>query len=1265
MNYLHIVHQHKNKIIFFIFAFLFVMFSSFLFLGVERASAATYYVSTTGTDDASHGTGTGTNAWLTLDYALTGSRVAKGDIVNIEAGTYSTFYGANTYIDPVINTASGSGPVIIQAYPTDAVVTLDMPVNTSGSYAFLYLNPARWNEITFKHINFTNSNAVASQSFWVYGHNLTFEDCQITLNNTVSRMQIYISSDTEDSNLTFTRTTVINGPAGTNAVIRNINKTGANVIVEGSTFYGQTTNIFSLAAATNLTVKSSTFYGQTASIFAPSVSSNLTVESSLFYDQTSYIFNLSSATNITLNNSTFFTTREKFYMPAGSIGSVYHVHNNIFYANNDFDYRPFIMTDAVITDLMNNPTHWDVTNNIWYWSKAPVNGVIQYQYFIGGITHMDQVDSTNHYINPQFTNTATDDYTIQAGSYVCGHGLQASLPVDGDVAGAAWTGNDVGAYKCPSSSTGVTLLNKVAFVGDSIMLQGTAASTFAGQTGLDVVAVADSAISGAGMQKIFDSIDAVMINSSPSTVFLSIGINDLALQSPASATNTEYANYILEMLQKIEDWGATPIWLGIGTLNNYGGLPDTPIPIINAAVEAGCVSHGWACDAYYDQMTFNPTWQSASPNGYYDTNANVHPNTAGYRLIGEFAEYLYYTHHTMGTDEIDIGAGARVYSNGKFRDQGTVSGTTADLTVTPVWTSFTTNNESFWMDLGINSWLTTGTKNKEWTASSTVATTTIYTFGDLAAEKYYQFKYDGVASTTAITGDTCTNGLCLTDASGNLTFTYTGGYSSTLHTFSLVQNTDAPTNVGLTSITADSTSQLTILASTAVDADPGLSATPYWFDETTGGSGATDSANWQSSATYIDSGLSANTQYTYKVKARDGNANESDYSTTLSKYTLAPTPSDLSATASRTSMNLSVSALNNASAGSSGYYFSRSGGTNSGWIQTNVWDDTNLSCGISYTYSVKYRNGDGTETSTVNITKSTSGCSGGGSRYVPSVGLGNTDFYFLTGETKEITGLGTNGINILVYVYSPLIFSLENSNTKYNLEVLDLDMTNGLIKIKLADRIFYLSLGQSQKFDLDGNGRIDFQLTYNQLKVNQIDLTLSLLDQPVPTSALLINGSLVKTPNDPAVYLIENGMKRHIINGEAFIAQGFSWSDIIDVPNLDNYPLGEIINITSNNINNLSSINNYVFTVDLPYGGVSDDVLRLQKFLNANGFILANNGPGSPGHETKIFGNVTRAALIKFQNKYKEQILIPLGLTSGTGYFGFSTREFIKNNFSY
>jgi len=58
-----------------------------------------------------------------------------------------------------------------------------------------------------------------------------------------------------------------------------------------------------------------------------------------------------------------------------------------------------------------------------------------------------------------------------------------------------------------------------------------------------------------------------------------------------------------------------------------------------------------------------------------------------------------------------------------------------------------------------------------------------------------------------------------------------------------------------------------------------ISGVEYFFDETTGHNGGTDSG-WISTNTYIDDGLEPNTVYTYRVKARDksDNYNETGYS---------------------------------------------------------------------------------------------------------------------------------------------------------------------------------------------------------------------------------------------------------------------------------------------------------------------------------------------------------------------------------------------------
>ena len=54
-------------------------------------------------------------------------------------------------------------------------------------------------------------------------------------------------------------------------------------------------------------------------------------------------------------------------------------------------------------------------------------------------------------------------------------------------------------------------------------------------------------------------------------------------------------------------------------------------------------------------------------------------------------------------------------------------------------------------------------------------------------------------------------------------------------------------------------------------------------------------------------------------------------------------------------------------------------------------------------------------------------------------------------------------------------------------------------------------------------------------------------------------------------------------------------------------------------------------TRELYEGVTGEDVRALQKFLNANGYIIAQTGIGSPGHETGLFGLKTKEAVRKFQ----------------------------------
>lgn len=81
----------------------------------------------------------------------------------------------------------------------------------------------------------------------------------------------------------------------------------------------------------------------------------------------------------------------------------------------------------------------------------------------------------------------------------------------------------------------------------------------------------------------------------------------------------------------------------------------------------------------------------------------------------------------------------------------------------------------------------------------------------------------------------------------------------------------------------------------------------------------------------------------------------------------------------------------------------------------------------------------------------------------------------------------------------------------------------------------------------------------------------------------------------------------------------------------------------------------YGFTKNLFYGQKNDDVRYLQAFLKAQGTEIYPEGL-----VTGYFGPLTKAAVIRFQEKYTKDILSPWRLTKGTGFVGTTTRARIN-----
>lgn len=83
----------------------------------------------------------------------------------------------------------------------------------------------------------------------------------------------------------------------------------------------------------------------------------------------------------------------------------------------------------------------------------------------------------------------------------------------------------------------------------------------------------------------------------------------------------------------------------------------------------------------------------------------------------------------------------------------------------------------------------------------------------------------------------------------------------------------------------------------------------------------------------------------------------------------------------------------------------------------------------------------------------------------------------------------------------------------------------------------------------------------------------------------------------------------------------------------------------------------FSWTKNIKIGSEGGDVLKLQQFLNLSpDTVVAFSGAGSVGNESMIYGPRTVKAVVKFQEKYAEETLAPVGLARGSGFVGILTR---------
>jgi len=189
---------------------------------------------------------------------------------------------------------------------------------------------------------------------------------------------------------------------------------------------------------------------------------------------------------------------------------------------------------------------------------------------------------------------------------------------------------------------------------------------------------------------------------------------------------------------------------------------------------------------------------------------------------------------------------------------------------------------------------------------------------------------------------------------------------------------------------ATSYSTITMQATAAVSTDG--TGVEYFFDETSGNPGGSDSA-WQNSVSYTDTGLSGGVNYCYTVKARNkGNKLETAFSEQRCATTPvapAPTPDPMtwSLAPTATSYDTITMAATTATPGDGSsveYKFERVGGGGSGWQSSAVYTETGLAKQTQYCYRVKARNtGNSRETAWSDARCATTPCDDSISPYFP------------------------------------------------------------------------------------------------------------------------------------------------------------------------------------------------------------------------------------------------------------------------------------------
>ncbi len=545
-------------------------------------------------------------------------------------------------------------------------------------------------------------------------------------------------------------------------------------------------------------------------------------------------------------------------------------------------------------------------------------------------------------------------------------------------------------------------------------------------------------------------------------------------------------------------------------------------------------------------------------------------------------------------------------------------------------------------------------------------------------------------------------------------------YQYQVLSYNLVGNGNAVTDSGsiITTPAAPTIDVPTVNSSTSITwtwTDNANFEDSYRVDYVTGSASATDADGLSAdSESWTDADLTPNTQYAVEVHAYQTNRGESAASAnSTAVYTLANIPTSLSLTAnSGTQITASWNA--NSNPGSTEYYVENvTASTNSGWITSTSWASTSLTCNTSYSFKVKSRNANNTETSyTAEESITTAACgnnnnnsnnnSGGSSQPAVSEGqgnLGSANGNVISQNISEnndaqayFPALNTGGDSIQVRLFaqdslnhqlSPLPASHGFSGAGLEVEVLrnNQPVTSLGVPVTLTftytdEQINSLSLKENTlriyRWDEDSNAWViltnhNIDLANNRIsgQTNHFSL-FALLGQQGPVIPQA-KQQLIKLANDPKVYVITGNYKRHLPTEEIFLSYRYNWQDIETVAanTFNLYPTSNLIKLANNprvykleNNNKRWIPNEQTFNaLQLNWSAIMT-VNQTEFNFYGSGTDLSTNNSGKYQFTNFLSLGSVGDEVRALQNKLKE--LGYFNHPTSTGYFGPVTETAVK-----